>query len=710
MDTSPNKNLAIYELLGISTLDSRLCGAADHLVFAHSEKPEQDMGFGVAHILRKLKVDETTLTATLLSAPALEGRLSDEQISQEFGAEISALVKSVRWLNSFNDSERQSKEGPLQAERVRRMVLAMVDDVRAVIIKLGYRLQRLKGLPKESYELRRAIAKETLDIYTPLANRLGLAQIKWEMEDYAFRYLEPQAYKQLAKALEEKRQQREAYVAEFVAKLHQELNKLNLKNYEVHGRPKHIYSIWKKMQRKQLQFSDLFDIRAVRVVVSSVSECYLALGAVHALWQHVPLEFDDYIANPKGNGYQSLHTAVVGPEGKVVEVQIRTRDMHQLAELGVAAHWHYKEGGSKDTKLEASVRELRNLLESGGDDEALVESFRAELYTDRVFVFTPRGQVMDLPRGATAVDFAYQVHTEVGHRCRGAKVNGHIVNLRTPLENGDHVEILTAKQGKPRRDWLNKDLGFLVSANARAKVRGWFNQQDHHKHLEEGKDILEKELRRLNRSSVNLEKLTRQLHFDKHSELYIALGRNEITHAQIASAVEALEKPGIPSKKKPTKVPAKASDKVSDVAVLGVGNLMTQMARCCKPVPYDEIMGYITKGSGVSVHRSDCHNILVLGGKSPERLIDVSWGEDASGRYHTGIRILAFARERLLSDLANLVSDEGAELTGVNTEKHKRDNTITIQIKVEVADIDQLSRIMGKIAQLGSVRDVTREG
>jgi GTP pyrophosphokinase len=650
-----------------------------------------------------------TLVAALLSSPALVERLPEAEIAASYGEIVGKLVHSVRWLNTFKDSDRQIDHDPEEAERLRRMVLAMVEDVRAVLIKLAYRVQRLRMLSKEVYRVRRNVAKETLDIYAPLANRLGIGQLKWELEDLSFRYLEPLAYRTLAKALEERRQDRERYVNDFVARLREALAAEGVANADVLGRPKHIYSIWRKMQKKKVEFWEVFDVRAVRVLVDTVSECYAVLGAVHGHWHHLPREFDDYIANPKDNGYQSLHTAVVGPQGKAVEVQIRTRAMDDFAELGVAAHWHYKEGGPQDKRLQRTISSLRQLMEINPSSDALLDNFRNELFADRVFVLTPAGQVLDLFQGSTPLDFAYQIHTDVGHRCRGAKANGRIVTLKYELKNGDQVEILTTKEPKPSRDWLNKDLGYLKSGRARAKVRTWFNLKDREQHLEDGRLILERELKRLNASHVNLEKLTRQLRFDKHSELYIAIGKNDVTAAHIASAVQLLERP--PEQKLVRPRPRKPDDKGKGegISVRGVGNLLTQMAKCCKPVPYDPIVGYITRGKGVTVHRKDCENILALDDENQQRLIEVAWGAEQTENYPVNVRVFAYDRQGLLRDISSVAANEEVNIIAVNTKSDKREQTADMSLTMEIVDIAQLTRVMDKIRQLANVLEVGRQ-
>ena len=684
--------------------------AIDAVLGAESPEDHRPRGPEVAEVLRELNVDQHTLTAAILSDPRLRDRFDEQHMRQEFGDTLAGLVKSVNWLNTFKECrDDEGIQAPEQAERLRRMLLAMVDDVRAVLIKLAFRVQRLRGLARETYETRRCIARETLEIYAPLANRLGVGQLKWEMEDLAFRYLEPQAYKQIAKSLEEKRTSRESYVREFVSRLQDELDREGIEA-ELSGRPKHIYSIWRKMQRKHLSVDELYDLRAVRVMVDKVSTCYAVLGLVHGLWPHIPKEFDDYIANPKENGYQSLHTAVIGPGGRTVEVQIRTRAMHEFAELGVAAHWRYKEGGDQDQKMERAIASLRHLLEDRDSDAELLDDFRSDLFSDRVFVLTPQGEIMDLSRGATPLDFAYAVHTEVGHRCRGAKVNGRIVPLTYELKSGEQVEILTAKEGEPSRDWLNPNTGYLRTSGARAKVRQWFKQRDQDKNLSDGKHLFEREAQRLGISpkSVDLDQLASDLRLQRGDELLIALGRGDVTAAQLLGAlrVPAPETDEI-TLARPEKRPRKKREN-DQVHVRGVGNLLTQFASCCKPVPGDSIIGFITRGKGVSIHRRDCPNILSLPDEKRARLVEVDWGEEAEA-YPVDVHIRAFDRQGLLRDVTAIFANEKVNVLAANTRTDKNDQSVLMDLTVEITGTGQLGLVMDKIAQLPNVMDVYRK-
>ncbi|MEM7378149.1 MAG: HD domain-containing protein, partial [Pseudomonadota bacterium] len=494
-----------------------------------------------AIMLRRLGADADTRVAALLAPGTAGGGLSLDAVNERFGSAVASLVKNVRWMDSFAEAAGQTAagDGDRRSETIRRMLLTTVDDVRAVLVKLVYQLGLLQRLHQSDAGNRQRIARETLDIYAPLANRLGVAQLKWALEDLAFRECEPEAYKRVARALEERRSDREQYVEEFVQTLRGLLDKVGFDGAHVSGRAKHLYSIWRKMVRKRLEFDQLFDVRAVRVLVEDVRECYAVLGIVHNAWAPIPSEFDDYIANPKENGYRSLHTAVLGPGGRPVEVQVRTRDMDRDAELGVAAHWAYKEGGAFDQRLQQSITVLRQLLDGEGD----VSQLASEALGERVYVFTPNGDVKDLPLGATPLDFAYAVHTEIGHRCRGAKVNGAIAALNRPLETGDRVEVLTARDARPSRNWLSRELGYLASSRSRAKVRAWFNARDFDENLAEGRSIIESELRRQNAHQLSAEDLVKPMRQESLTALCVALGRGSIGYSQLTGAIETLRRP-----------------------------------------------------------------------------------------------------------------------------------------------------------------------
>ncbi len=661
----------------------------------------------VAAQLKSMRADAATLASALLGSNVMAEEYSIDQVRSLFGDEIAKLTSEVRWLNELSMADVQVV-GHLgtqnKTELLRRMVLAMVNDMRVMLVKLAFRTQRLYSLAAlEASVDNRLVAEETLTIFAPLANRLGLGQLKWELEDVAFRLVEPQAYKRIAKALEENRKDREYYVKDFVSELEAQLANNQLAGADVLGRPKHIYSIWKKMRAKRIEFDDLFDVRAVRVLVDNVQQCYGVLGVVHSLWQPISREFDDYIAKPKANGYQSLHTAVIGPQGKAVEVQIRTHTMNDDAENGVAAHWAYKEGGSTDVSIQQSINALKQLLE--GNDEQLVEDFTQHIDEARVYVFTPKGEVLDLVSGSTPLDFAYHVHSEIGHRCRGAKVNGSIVPLTYALRNGDQIEVLTTREAAPSRDWLNKSLGYLASSRARGKVRAWFNTQDHDQHVTDGRHIVDRELKRLKASSVSIEKLSRKLKIDKPIDLYACVGRNEITSAQIAGAIDHLTEPTerlVVNEKRTQKV-------IKDpVSVRGVGNLLTQMAVCCKPVPHDAIVGFITRGKGVSIHRADCKNILNLRDEERERLIDVEWGSDTTGEYRVEIQVDAFNRVGLIRDVSAAVANFRVNVVAMQTLMNQDEQQATMKIGLQISTMADLTPLMDKLRQLRNVHSVER--
>lgn len=598
---------------------------------------------GSAAILTGMHMDHETITAAILhAAPEY---LDDwaEKIEKDFGANVKMLVEGISRMERIRlfSEVRGAKDkdaAAQQIESLRKMLLAMVQDIRVVLIKLAERTQTLRCLSGASPEQQKQIAQETRSIFAPLANRLGVWQLKWELEDLAVRYLEPELYKKVAKLLDERRVDREQYIADVLAQLKQVLSQAGV-TAEVTGRPKHIYSIINKMKRKQVDFSELYDVRAVRILVDDVEGCYTALGLVHELWPPIASEFDDYIANPKSNNYRSLHTAVVGPRGLALEVQIRTYEMHQHSELGVAAHWRYKEGRKSDTHFDEKIAWLRQILEWKDDlagkgnlqeqfkDEKHLSGHPNELFHDQVYVLTPQGKVIDLPKGATPVDFAYTLHTELGHRTRGAKVDGSIVPLNYKLQNGQRVEILTIKQGAPSRDWIAPSLGFLQSPRIRAKIRAWFKNQNFDESVAQGRTQLDKELHRLGITAINQEKLAQRLHFNKLEDLLAAIGRNEITPRRIAVAIqEELPTKKIEAAKPNVFKPTTQRATKADITFGGVNNLMTRIAKCCNPVSGDEIVGYVTRDRGITIHRKDCAFMLRLTESRRDRKLTAQWG------------------------------------------------------------------------------------
>lgn len=679
--------------------------------------------------LALLDADGEVVAAAILHAVP-DWQLSCEAaLARDFPA-VASLLEGQRaaaqvWALHAEQGARTGHEG------LRRLLLAIVQDLRVVPILLARQLARMRaadGLPEDE---RRALAALTRDIHAPLANRLGIWQLKWELEDLAFRHLEPGTYQRIARLLDDKRAGRERYVAK-VAKALQEALAAQGVDGEVAGRPKHIYSIWKKMQKKDVPIGELYDLRAVRVLVDDVPACYAALGVVHALWTPVPGEFDDYIARPKHNDYRSLHTAVVGPEGKTVEVQVRTREMHAQAELGVAAHWRYKErGGSQrsgagDAALNRKIEWMRRLLEAhadGGqdgdeqdDDAALAGGLRSELVEDRVYALTPKGEVIDLPAGATPLDFAYRVHTMVGHRCRGAKVDGRIVPLDHVLRTGDRVEIMTGKTAEPRRDWLLASNGFLASARSREKVRSWFHKLDRERNLHDGRELLDKELKRLGAHHVDPTPVLRKFNVDTYDELCVLVALGDVGPHQVGRALLEQERADARDDhamddrqvRAPRRVPRTAR---SAFTVVGVGNLLVQVARCCQPLPGEAVSGYLTRGRGVSVHRVDCATFQRLAAKQPQRIMPVEWGDGSGkgvgGGHEAEVAIDAVDRKHLLKDVTNLVAQEDAHVLAISGDAGGG-GQVRLKLRLQVRDFGQLSRLLGKIEGLPGIERAHR--
>jgi len=592
----------------------------------------------------------------------------------------------------------------------------MVDDVRVALIKLAERTCAIRAVKNADEEKRHRVAREVFDIYAPLAHRLGIGHIKWELEDLSFRYLEPVQYKQIASLLHERRLDRERYINDVMEQLRGALGEAGIEA-ELSGRAKHIYSIWRKMQKKGLEFSQIYDVRAVRVLVPEVRDCYTALGIVHSLWRHIPKEFDDYIANPKENGYRSLHTAVLGPEGKVLEVQIRTHAMHEEAELGVCAHWRYKgtDVNSTSNHYEEKIAWLRQVIEwheELGDIGGLAEQLRVDIEPDRVYVFTPDGHAVDLPKGATPLDFAYRVHTEIGHGCRGAKVNGRIVPLNYTLQTGEQVEIITSKNGAPSRDWLNGNLGYITTSRARAKIVHWFKLQDRDQNVAAGRALLERELLRMGLQTVDYERLAEKANLKASDDMFAALGAGDLRLAHLINLAQSLVEPERGTQQLEL-IPLKSAQgrpaRAGDIQIQGVGNLLTQMAGCCQPLPGDPIVGYITLGRGVTIHRQDCANVLQLGAREPERMIQVSWGPVPVQTYPVDISIRAFDRSGLLRDVSQILLNEKINVLAVNTRSNKEDNTAQMSLTIEIPGLDALSRLLGRIAQLPNIIEVRRQ-
>lgn len=675
----------------------------------------------IAEILSDLHVDTNTLVATMLHGIMPSRDITPEQIEQEFGQDVLGLVNGInkmRIVDAYQVNHAEEQRDKKGVERVRNLLLALAEDIRVVLIKIADRLYTMRKLKYFSDDARAQIAVETKEIFAPLASRLGIWQIKWEMEDLSFRYLEPDTYKHIAGMLDEKRIDREQYINSVIEDLNSDLAAAGIKA-QVTGRPKHIFSIWRKMKSKNVGFNELFDVRATRVLVDNIADCYAVLGIVHTKWRPIRSEFDDYIATPKENNYRSLHTAVIGPENKTVEVQIRTFDMHEHAEYGVASHWGYKEGGKQDAKYQEKITWLRQLLEikdeeDSHDDEDIVERFKSEIFEDRVYVLTPKGRVIDLPKGATPLDFAYSVHTEVGHHFRGAKADGKIIPISYQLQNGQQIEVLTSKHSHPSRDWLNPHLGYVKSTRSRAKIRSWFKVQDHERNLSEGRVILDRELQRLGISDIPYDQISARFKFNKVEDFLAALGRGDLTTTQVASAVNELI---FPSTEKQVSVPQvqsfqqrKSKNYPGDVQILGVGDLMTHTARCCKPVPFDGIAGYITRGRGVTIHRKDCRNLLRLQHTEQERVIEVEWGHDSPKKtYPVEIVVHAFDRQGLLRDITTILTNSHLNVLSMNTSTDKKTYMAQLGFTIEVANADQLSIALTRIEHLRNVMEVSRK-
>ena len=679
-------------------------------------KPVPPLAWAVLDTLEMVRADaEVQLAALLHLCPKLREEILPI-LDKNSG--LRPLLDGLQAAEQVWSLHAQ-REGRGNAEGLRRLLLAIIRDLRVVLILLSEQLERLRAAANAPPDEQKALAELTADIHAPLANRLGIWQLKWELEDLAFRYLQPETYQRIARLLDEKRTGRERFIEEAKQKIRSTLAEAGI-NAQVDGRPKHIFSIWKKMQRKGLDFSELYDIRAIRVLVDDVADCYAALGLVHQLWTPVPSEFDDYIAKPKGNDYRSLHTAVIGPEGRTLEVQIRTHAMHEHAELGVAAHWRYKEGGKGEASFERKVAWMRQLLEQreGDDETTLLAGFNTELLEDRIYLLTPRGEVVDLPQGGTVLDFAYHVHTEVGHRCRGAKVNGRIVPLDYKPASGDRVEIMTNKTGEPRRDWLLASNGFLASGRARDKVRAWFHKLDRARNLQAGKDMLDKELRRVAMMQADLAPVLEKFHMASVEDLQLALALGDMGASQVSRALhdhaQAVLQAQSPTPAKPDKPVARprprSVDQSSRFTVEGVGNLLSQIARCCQPVPGDAILGYLTRGRGVSIHRRNCTSVQRLIAAQPDRELPVNWGQAASSRYEVGIQVRAYDRKWLLKDVTNVIAQAEVNILGISSHLDEARGLADIRVTLKVSDFEQLSQLLAKLDTVPGVQDARRLG
>ncbi|MDR7344543.1 GTP pyrophosphokinase [Pantoea alhagi] len=683
-------------------------------------------GIEMVEILSMLSMDNDTLRAALVFPLADADVVSEEKLEETFGKAIVSLVHGVRDMDAIRQLKATHNDSMAseQVDNVRRMLLAMVEDFRCVVIKLAERIAHLREMKDAPEDERVLAAKECTNIYAPLANRLGIGQLKWELEDFCFRYLHPDEYKRIAKLLHERRIDREQYIETFVNSLRTEMTREGVKA-EVYGRPKHIYSIWRKMQKKSLAFDELFDVRAVRIVAERLQDCYGALGIVHTLYRHLPDEFDDYVANPKPNGYQSIHTVVLGPGGKTVEIQIRTRQMHEDAELGVAAHWKYKEGSGGQARgahgHEERIAWLRKLIawqEEMADTGELLEEVRSQVFDDRVYVFTPKGDVVDLPAGSTPLDFAYHIHSDIGHRCIGAKIGGRIVPFTYQLQMGDQIEIITQKQPNPSRDWLNPNLGYVTTSRGRSKIHAWFRKQDRDKNIVAGRQILDNELNQLDISLKEAEKLLLpRYNVGTLDELLAAIGGGDIRLNQMVNFLQAkLNKPSAEEEDREalrqltqkSHTPQRAGKESGRVVVEGVGNLMHHIARCCQPIPGDDIVGFITQGRGISIHRADCDQLADLMSHAPERIVDAVWGESYSSGYSLVVRVTANDRSGLLRDITTILANEKVNVLGVSSRSDTRKQLATIDMDIEIYNHQVLGRVLARLNQVPDIIDARR--
>lgn len=700
----------IFNVETLSPEQLTRCELACTLAIEATTLPEVSVvrSLDVAQILAKVNIDEETLIATLISDENLESVYSNAMIEVRFGRSTAEFVAGIRKLNRFKEFDVERHEDDVQNERLRQMLLAMTSDIRIMIVKLAYRVARLRHLKFEDEPVRRQIAYETQLIFSPLANRLGIAQLKWELEDLSFRFLQPEAYRDIANQLKTKRGEREAYIKTVVETLTQLLAEHGVKA-NISGRPKHIYSIWKKMQRKNLHIDELYDLRAVRIYVDTIKDCYEVLGAIHSKWSYVKKEFDDYIATPKDNGYQSIHTVIFGPEGKTIEVQIRTPEMHYNSEYGVAAHWRYKEDGKGfNENLERSISNIRQMLENT-DDPDVFKDISTELQSQHIFVMTPANEIVTLRQGATPLDFAYSIHTELGHRCRGAKINGRIKTLSTVLNTGDKVEVLTIKDGQPSRNWLNPNLGYLNSSSARNKVRGWFNKQNRAENIQAGEAAFNREVRRLHASAVKLQTVAQHFKYTDNDLFLEDIGKGRLNERQIANALQRIMTPKQRSlaTERPSSTEVTAEKNI--VYVVGAAHLKTHLAPCCEPLSGDDIVGYVTRGRGITVHKSDCANILNMTHEELQRLIEVSWQSDAgeSPSYPAELHIIAFDRKGLLRDIMHTLTAFDVNLISSQTKTDNLDRSVEMDLTLELDLGVLLGDLLDQLEMIQNVESVS---
>ncbi len=729
----PSWSRAILERAAAADIDSDLPNVIRACEFARDLEskvgdPETHWGEGytsclagleMAELLADLHLDTEALIAAIVYRTVRESKAELTEVESAFGENVAALIDGVRRMAAITNLSNQSqatvfgRDREEQAEKLRKLLIAIVDDVRIALIKLAERTCAIRAVKHAGQDRRKKVAREVSEIYAPLAHRLGIGHIKWELEDLSFRFLQPFDYKYIAKLLSEKRLDRESYIEDVVELIR---SKLAVEGIEadVTGRPKHIFSIWRKMKRKNVSFEEIYDIRAVRVLVNSERDCYGALGVVHSLWRHIPHEVDDYIANSKENGYRSLHTAVHGPESRILEIQIRTESMHEEAEYGVCSHWRYKKTDSNDKErgYDQKIEWLRQVIEWQESDIGVhwEDQLPKGIEQDRIYVFTPEGHVVDLPPGATPVDFAFRIHTDVGLRCRGAKVNGRIVPLNHRLSTADQVHILKANRENPSRDWLNVHLGYINTSKARSRLQHWFKLQDRDQNIADGRSLLDHEFKRLAIENFNFDALAQSLKLKTLDDLYAAVGVADLGVERVIDAANRLiggqknQEPVLPIVGK-----ASGGNRGADVYIDGVGNLLSYIAQCCKPVPGERISGYITLGRGVSIHRQDCTNLLRKLQDEPERVMAVDWAEEPKELYSVVIGVEAFDRHGLLRDVTTLLDREKVNVSAMQTFSHKQKHTVDMMLTVEISDLQELSRILARLSQLPNVWSVQRK-
>jgi GTP pyrophosphokinase len=705
----------IFETERVSDEQLARCKLACALAIEAQSLPEVSVvrSVDVAEILAKINIDVETLIATLVSDANLESIYNEALLAERFGQATADLVLGIRKLNDFKEFDIVKRSDEVQNERLRQMLLAMTSDIRIMIVKLAYRVARLRHLKFEDEQVRHQIASETQLIFAPLANRLGIAQLKWELEDLSFRFLHPIAYKEIASQLKMKRHEREIYIEKVMDTLNNELKKHDI-NADISGRPKHIYSIWKKMQRKALSIEELNDLRAIRIYVDSVKDCYEVLGAIHSHWRYVEKEFDDYIATPKDNGYQSIHTVIIGPEAKTLEIQIRTPEMHYNSEYGVAAHWRYKEGGKGfDKKLERSISNVRQMLQNT-DDPGIFKEISTELQSQHIFVMTPSSDIITLNKGATPLDFAYNIHTELGHRCRGAKINGRIKTLSTALNTGDKVEILTIKNGHPSRNWLNPNLGYLTSSSARTKVRSWFSKQNRAENISAGEAVFNREIKRLHASSIKTAEVVKRFKYEDSELFFEDIGKGRLNERQIANALQRFLKPKQQLHGGQKSVGFSANSDLNpennNIAyVVGAVHLKSTLAPCCEPKFGDDIVGYVTRGRGITIHKSDCLNVLNMSYEELQRLIEVSWHKESAEfpSYQADLHIVAFDRKGLLRDVMSTLTGLDINVVSSQTRTDSQEYSVEMDLTVELDSKIHLGDLLDQLQMIQNIESVS---